>query len=147
MKNTPYSVGDWKKKATVVLALTVGFAASISGVHAGQTNSLFDVSVTLKTKASPIASDFCRITDDPRAYGAIVTVVCSTGAVVAISPGRQGQPVAPMHGGVYQFVIQGWSPGDRPDFADDYNHAVGTTTSWRVLHLANREYLEMTIAW
>ena len=132
----------WSKSAVALLVmLSAGLA------QAGQTSGAFTVSVNLQTGAAPAENGFCRITDDPHAFGAIVTVVCSTGAVVDLAPGRAGAPLSPMHGGAYRFVTQIWGAGPEGFDASEGGWGAGTTTSWRVIHLANREYYEMMVAW
>ena len=91
-------------------------------------------------------SAFCTKNNVPSAHGAIVTVVCSTGAVVDIEPGNTGQPLTPMHGGAYRYVTHVTPNGGLIDTLDTFGGA-GTFTSWRVVHLADRDYLEMTLGW
>ena len=76
----------------------------------------------------------------------MVTVVCTTGAVVAIEPGRDGQPFTPMHGGAYRYVTNITPNGDLSDTMDAFSGA-GTTTAWRVVKSTDRDYLEMTLGW
>ena len=150
-------------RATQAIALT---CAALVGVWAlpgaaGQASSLFNVSVTLipapvtvpVTPAAPVivppgipVSAFCTKDNLPSAHGAIVTVVCSTGAVVGIEPGRSGQPLTPMHGGAYRYVTHVYPNGALFDTVDAFSGA-GTTTAWRVVHLTGRDYLEMTLGW
>jgi hypothetical protein len=132
-----------------VLVITLGLALQAGAVSAGQTAGQFIVTARLLPAGGGVggpSSAFCRRSDLPGAFGAVVTVVCSTGAVVAIAPGGTGAPLSPMHGGAYQFATQVWRSGDAVEIADLSTDA-GTTTSWRVVTLANREYLEMTLAW
>jgi hypothetical protein len=82
----------------------------------------------------------------PGSYGALVTVVCNTGVVVEISPPDGHRPGMPIHGGAYRFLPPitwaGVMSGD-PDFQT----GLGTVTSWRIVNLRDREYLEMTVRW
>ena len=151
-------------QATKVITLTSAFllgAWSLPSL-AGQVNSQFNVSVTLipapvqptpVTPGQPVivppgipVSAFCTKNNIPSAHGAIVTVVCSTGAVVDIEPGRSGQPLTPMHGGAYRYVTHVSPTGALLDTVDAFGGA-GTTTAWRVVHLTGRDYLEMTLGW
>lgn len=144
--------------ATLVGAWTLpSTAASIS---APSVNALFNVSVTLipapvqaTVPATPVApvvvppiSAFCIKGNLPSAHGAVVTVVCSTGVVVGIEPGKSGQPLTPMHGGAYRYVTHVTPNGALWDTVDAFSGA-GTTTAWRVVHLTGRDYLEMTLGW
>jgi hypothetical protein len=92
-------------------------------------------------------SAFCTKNNIPSAHGALVTIVCSTGAVVAIEPSTTlGQALTPMHGGAYRYVTQVSPNGSLLDTADAFGGA-GTTTAWRVVHSSDRDYLEMTLGW
>lgn len=117
-------------------------------VNAAQVTGQFNVTVSLQSTNSPTLpqSAFCTTSPGGLAFGATVTVVCTTGAVVDIAPGRTGMPWAPMHGGAYRYVFQPSRGGEVLGTVDSYV-GVGTTTSWRVLNVANREYFEMTLAW
>lgn len=154
--------------ATQAVLLTMGTfmgawalpSAGAPAVHS--TNSPFAVSVTLTpapptvppvTPVAPVivppglpVSAFCTKNNVPSAHGAIVTVVCATGAVVNIEPGNTGQPLTPMHGGAYRYVTHVTPTGTLIDTMDSFGGA-GTYTSWRVVHLTDRDYLEMTLGW
>ena len=131
---------------------------------AGQVSSQFNVSVKLipapvqpttpGTPPKPVIvppglpiSAFCTKNNIPSGRGAVVTVVCTTGAVVDIEPGNQaGHPYTPMHGGSFRYVTHVTPNGTLADIADAFG-AAGTTTAWRVVHLTGRDYLEMTLGW
>ena len=99
-----------------------------------------------KTPPGLPISAFCKKNNIPSGRGAVVTVVCTTGAVVAIEPGHDGQPFNPMHGGAYRYVTNVAPNGDLSDTVDAFSGA-GTTTAWRVVKSSDREYLEMTLGW
>ena len=130
----------------VVFAVALGVWAFPS--QAGQTGVQFKVAVTLQSANSPTLPQtiFCRTNPGGLAFGAIVTVVCSTGAVVDISPGRTGMPWSPMHGGAYRYVTQVFWNGDWVESLDD-TPGTGTVTSWRIVNLLNRNYVELTVGW
>lgn len=133
---------------------------------AAQVNGQFNVTVTLipapaKPSTPPIVtpgqpvivppglpvSAFCKKDNLPNAHGAVVTVVCTTGAVVAIEPGTTpGHAFTPMHGGSYRYVTQVNPSADVIDTSSTFSGA-GTTTAWRVVHHSGRDYLEMTLGW
>jgi len=119
-------------------------------MEAAQVNGPFNVTVTLQSGNSPSPtvpqSAFCTTTPGGLAFGATVTVVCSTGAVVDIAPSRTGMPWAPMHGGAYRYLFQASRGGEVLGTIDSYV-GIGTTASWRVVNVANWEYFEMTTAW
>lgn len=114
--------------------------------NAGQTSGQFNVTVSLQSAGTAPESAFCKTDPGGLAFGAVATIVCSTGAVVDIAPGRPGLPLSPMHGGAYRFVTEVWRSGNRFDVVD-VSPGIGTTTMWRVVNLTNRDYLEMTVAW
>lgn len=88
---------------------------------------------------------FCRNSSTPGAFGATVTVVCATGSIVDIEPGRS-IPWSPMHGGSFRYVTQAYWNGEWIDTIDN-PPGTGTITSWRVVRLANRSFLELTVGW
>lgn len=124
------------------------FALSSPPAVAASTAAPFQVRVAIKAPDAP-TSAFCRVGPSPTTFGAIVTVVCATGAVVNIEP-PAGQTLAgPIHGGAYRFhhvsdnVLFG---GHFPGGIDIYT-GVGTITTWRVVTLPDWEYLELQMAW
>lgn len=143
-----------KKYATSAQAATLIVAAWLGAVSlpsvAGQLGGSFIVQVRLipatKTPPGLSISAFCKKNNIPSGHGAVVTVVCTTGAVVAIEPGRDGQPFTPMHGGAYRYVTNITPNGDLSDTMDAFSGA-GTTTAWRVVKSTDRDYLEMTLGW
>ncbi len=93
-----------------------------------------------------IGNGLCLNTTSADNFGARATVVCSTGALVDLAPGRSNNPWIPMHGGAFRYVTQVFWNGDWIDSIDD-SPGSGTVTSWRRVNLANREYLEITVGW
>ena len=129
------------------MVLAVMFGCFAPSVNASQGSGQFSVTATLQSANSPALPQtvFCRTDPGGLAFGAIATVVCSTGAVLDISPSRKGMPWASMHGGAYRYILAS-SAADLPGTIDSYVGA-GTTTSWRVIRLANLDYIELTIDW
>ena len=136
------------------LGLALAVAAAVQG---GQADSKFNVEVTLDTqiKTDPTdppatgpgsGSGLCRVRNMRGAYGATVTVVCATGVVVEIWPPDSRSSWEPTHGGSHRFLppvsLAGVMSGSL-----DMNTGLGTVTSWRVISLADRDYLEMTVRW
>lgn len=135
----------------VCFILTVMLGVLAAPLDAAQVNGQFNVTVTLQSGNSPSPttapqSAFCTTTPGGLAFGATVTVVCSTGAFVDIAPSRPGQPWSPMHGGAYRYIYQASRGGDILGTIDSYA-GIGTTTSWRVVNTVNWDYFEMTTAW
>lgn len=128
----------------VGMALVLGVCA-LPG-HAATSGTRFNVTVDLQSGERAPTTEFCRTSDAAGAFGATVTVVCSTGAVVDISSGQSGMPWVPMHGGAYRHLFHVTRNGELLGTVDSYT-GLGTVTSWRVVHLDNRDYLELTVGW
>jgi hypothetical protein len=129
------------------LGLSVALALSTLTVAAAQVSRPFNVTVNLQTTVVPDSdSAFCRTTNAPGSFGATVTVVCKTGAVVDIAPGKTGMPWTPMHGGAYRYLFQISSGGYALGTIDSYV-GVGSVASWRVVNLTDWQYLEMLVNW
>lgn len=116
--------------------------------NAGQATSKFMVEVTLENGLPPVPSEsaFCRVRNMPGAYGAVVTVVCSTGVVVEIGPPANQASWLPIHGGSYRFLPPVSLAGVMSS-GSDMDTGLGTVTSWRVFKVADRDFLEMTVRW
>jgi hypothetical protein len=132
--------------AAGALALAAAVSMSSCPAAAAQSSSRFGVTVNLETSGGPPSSAFCRTTSLPGSFGATVTIVCSTGVVVDIAPSRPGAPLSPMHGGSYRYLTQVSVGGQILGTVDLYS-GLGTITSWRVVNLVDRQYVEMTLNW
>lgn len=147
----------------VLTFLGVWAPQCLAGPASSSTSSQFNVTVKLipavvtppappKPAGPPIIppglpiSAFCTKNNIPSAHGAIVTIVCTTGAVVDIEPGNNTSVSTPAHGGSYRYVTHVTPTGDLRDTVDPFGGA-GTTTAWRVVRLSERDYLEMTLGW
>ena len=51
-----------------------------------------------------------------------------------------------MHGGAYRYLVQVRRADEVLATVDSYT-GLGTVTSWRVIRLANRDYVELTVGW
>lgn len=118
--------------------------------NTGQASKSFNVTVNLHSPGSPQAnqpnSAFCHISNNPNTFGATYTVVCATGAVVDMEPERTGQSFSPIHGGAYRYLFQA-NRGSNQIGTIDSDIAAGTTASWRLVNLSDRDYLEMLVNW
>ena len=116
--------------------------------HSAQTHALVEVKVVLRQGAGDgrTPPTLCRNTSVASAFGASATVVCSTGALVDMAPGRDVGLGKSMHGGAYRYVTQASWNGDWLESLDD-STGMGTITSWRIVNLVGRNYLEMTVGW
>jgi len=91
-------------------------------------------------------SAFCQTSNRPEAFGATYTVVCATGAVVNIESGGTEQSFIPIHGGAYRYVFQA-NRGSNQLGVMNSHAGTGTATSWRLINLTDRDYLEILINW
>ena len=88
----------------------------------------------------------CQNSTGSGLFGATVTFVCGTGTFLDISLTRPGMPWLPTHGGAYRYVTQVSALGSFLGTVDIYS-GIGTITALRVISLADRDYLEMTVGW
>jgi hypothetical protein len=113
---------------------------------AGSASNGFRVQVSVVDVVPNDQDDFCTLDNSSRAYEAIVTVVCGTGAVVQVSPPVGWRGWKPVHGGAYRFLPPVLPSGVMSDDSD-IHAGLGTVTSWRLVSLKDRDYLEMTLRW
>jgi hypothetical protein len=135
--------------ATLTLAVFMGaLALPCAGEQVG---AQFTVAVKFVPASEHLPpglpiSAFCVKNNIPSAHGAVLTVVCSTGAVVEIESGNDSRHHAYMHGGAYRYVTHVTPTGALLETVDAFSGS-GTTTAWRVVHLSDRDYFEMTLGW
>jgi hypothetical protein len=144
------------KKGAFAVALVVGGLLMAPGAVLGaQSSSNFRITAQLQSAAAASTSAFCRSDSTPGSFGATLTVVCSTGIVVDVAPSSRGlyQHGDPSHRGgflgygwAYRYVTQVNWAGQNMGPVDIYS-GIGTITSWRVVNLVDREYVEMTLNW
>lgn len=131
-----------------VLAVLLGLSSST--VYAELVGGQFNVTVNLQSSSvsSQIApvSAFCRSSDTLGSFGATTTVVCATGALVDISASRIKKNLSPEYGGAYRYIFQASRDGNILGTVDSYVE-VGNETSWSVIDLVDRVYLEMLVDW
>ena len=131
-----------------LLAVLFGLLSTI--VNAEQLSGQFNLTVNLQSSdaGSQIVpnSAFCRSTNAPGSFGATFTVVCATGALVDISPIRTRIIWSPDNGNTYRYIFQASRDGNILGTVDSYVE-VGNETSWSVIDLVDRVYLEMLVDW
>jgi hypothetical protein len=115
-------------------AVAVFFAAQLQAAEAG---APFEVKVNVNSGSKPPEIGLCRAVES----GQTASVVCipQTPAVPV-----QAAPVRRMFFTNVRFYISGngnWLG------AIDESMGLGTVTSWRVIRLADRDYLEMMVGW
>jgi hypothetical protein len=110
-------------------------------VEAGQASA--DLKILVTGAGSAPVRVFCNSQVGAGSYGATVTVVCSTGAVVGIDgPDR----FTSAHGGAYRYLLQ-VKRGQQVVGEIDTLTGSGSITGWQVVKLANQEYVELTLGW
>lgn len=119
-------------------------------VNAGQSSGQFNVTVTLLSANSPSAPNagFCIKGPEPGTLGAVVTIVCATGAVVDVETARPGMPWTPRRG-AYRFthLTDAELPGELFQGVVDSYTGIETMTTWRKVSLLGQDYLEMLVGW
>ena len=111
------------------LALAVAFGLASPAGHAGNASQPFEVRVDLAR--APVVATCSESTT--RADKTQVSIAC-------VAPTKAPLP-APTHVLLHIFREADWIG------TVDGILSTGTVTSWRVVRLAQREYLEMTVGW
>lgn len=131
-------------------ALAACLSIAMPAAWAAQSSAGFQLSVDLRTDDGKIVknprSAFCRTDSLPGTFGATVTIVCSTGVIVDVEAPRFQDRLSPVHGGAYRYLTQVTVGGQILGTVDIYS-GLGTITSWRVVNLVDRQYVEMTLNW
>jgi hypothetical protein len=117
-----------------------------SPARAIQLSNGFNVTVKLQPPQALANTGLCKSTNAPGAFGATVTIVCATGAIVDLAPANTRQPYVPTHGGAFRYVTQVSNGSGLLGTVDVYS-GLGTITTWRVISHAGQEYVEMTLGW
>lgn len=132
-----------------LLALMLSHFAQ--AVAAAPATSQFTVRATLLAGngANSLPVGYCFKTPDRSNFGAVVTVVCGSGEVVAVDLPSSAAPWIPVHGGAYRYthVAENELPIGRLLGGFDSYTGWGTVTSWRMVSWADLDYLEVQIGW
>ena len=130
-----------RKYAVKAKFIALGVALTLVGAQAAQTSATFDVLIKLQP-----STGVCTSSNATGSFGATVTVVCGTSTVTGISAaGGSVMPFVPVHGGAYRFLTH--ISRDQLSATLDAYSGVGTSTAFRVVSLADRQYIEMTVGW
>jgi hypothetical protein len=128
------------------LFMVATLCISQSPANAREAAAQFTVSVTLQSAdGSGGNAGVCRMDTGVGAFGAAVTVVCGTpgtGSDGTLPPGTFWRPI---NSDAYRFLTHVVSR-ELSGTIDSYA-GVGTSTAFRVVNLAGREYVEMTVGW
>lgn len=116
-------------------------------VRAATNSSQFAVTATFISADNPIQpkSAFCQ-TAPALAFGALVTVVCTTGEVVNLTAPAGNVPGVPLRGGSYRFILPSSFSFVLPDFYTG-SSGQGVASSWRVIQVADWNYYEFLLGW
>jgi hypothetical protein len=136
------------KSTTASFVLAVVFSGFAISANASQGSGQFLVTATLLGGSNPPqipaapTTGFCIKNLGASGFGATVTVVCSTGAVVDLG----ANPWLTPQGGAYRYLYQISSGGVLLGTIDSYS-GIGNETSWRVVDVMDHKYLEMQVGW
>ena len=137
-----------RKVNAASFVLAVFFSGLAVSASAAQGSGQFLVTATLVgsngSNGNPAVSKtgFCTKNTGFNGFGASVTVVCSTGAVVDLF----ANPWLTAQGGAYRYLYHIRSGGILLGTIDSFSGA-GNETSWRVIELLGHKYLEMQVGW
>ena len=134
------------RRLRALLAFAVAFAISAPLANAAQISAPFKVKVSV---GGELTGGICSRHTDPSTFGAIVNIVCATGAFVGLEAPKNAVAWTPVHGGAYRFTRVNPDEIRAVSYVQSTGSytGVGTVTSWRMVSLADREYLEMLIDW
>ncbi len=125
---------------TLALAAMTGLAAQPS--HATQGNIQFTVKVQLAVSSAGL----CRSSNRINVFGDVVTVICSTGKTTDFSGDTMNLPWTEIPDGPFRYVNLLYGAIETLGIVESYAGS-GTETSWRVVKLADRDYLELMVGW
>lgn len=148
--NSPRRPGFSLSKAGLsFLAAAVCLACLPSGASAAASANFTVAATLVLASVQPPASGFCTSGPSKSTFGAVVTVVCKTGAVVNVEAPNTALSWTILHGGAYRYmhIAEHEVPGRRLAGGVDSYTGPGTITSWRMVSLADRDYLEFQIGW
>lgn len=130
-------------KSLALLAALLGVCWPLSS-QAGQSSGQFPVAINLQDGTSNTA--LCRSGAGIGAFGATLTVVCVNGVLVDFSGNLSGLPWSTMQDSSYRYMLSVYREGEPIGTIDSYT-GVGTATSWRMINMNHRDYLEMMVHW
>jgi hypothetical protein len=131
-----------------LLLLTTLLGWAFPGL-AAQNSGSFNVNINLLSGSGPGAAPstgICRSSNGIGAFGATITVICSTGTLVTYSGDASKLPWAPMQDSSFRYLLNVYNAGGPSAVIDSYT-GVGTITTWRQIRLNDRDYLEMMVHW
>jgi hypothetical protein len=136
------------RKLLLLVATVFGYALP-AGAAPASAQFMVTATLVVENASATTQTGFCTSGPGRATFGAVVMVVCGTGAVVDIDAPKTAVPWSALHGGAYRYahVEEYELPGARlMDGVDSYT-GPGTITSWRMVSLADRDYFEVQIGW
>jgi hypothetical protein len=132
--------------AAKVITLAALLVLCVQPSYAGQASSQFQVLINLQSNSGAPNAGICRSSSQIGNFGEMVTVECTTGKIVTFSGNTNNLPWTAMQEGSYRFVTQLSEEPVSLGTLDVYAGG-GTVTSWRIVHFANRDYIELMVGW
>jgi hypothetical protein len=131
-------------KKLLILAALLGVWTLPS--QASQISTPFALTINLQNNNGSLPNaGLCRSSSIIGTFGSTMTVYCSTGVITSFSGDPSSFPWTTKQDSSYRFVTQVSRAGETLGTIDI--NTGGTVTSWRVIRLANRDYLEMMLHW
>lgn len=158
MKATQVEKLAWAVPAKASMAAAALLGVFSAAGHAAQNSGAFSVAINLQRGAALLntgiaaptgnttAAGLCRSGAGIGVFGATMTVVCATGAIVDFQGDSSRLPWTSGQDSSYRFMLNVYREGEYLGTVDSYM-GIGTVTSWRMVKLHNRDYLEMMVHW
>lgn len=128
------------KRGGIALAVALCILQSLQA-QAGQASA--DLKILVTGAGAAPARVFCNSNVGTGSFGATVTVVCSTGAIVGITGPDSFRP---SHGGAYRYLLQ-VKPDEQLAGAIDALTGIENFAAWQLVKVGNQEYVELTLGW
>jgi len=141
-------MGARTKSRTIISPINAALCVSLAMIGPGVLPSFAaQISLPITIMVSQTTSGgLCRDSSKIGAFGSEVVVMCTTGRMVKASGKSTNLPDSPVQDGMYRYVTLASGAGEALGTLMSYPPA-GTVTSWRVVNLAKRDYIEMTVFW
>lgn len=146
--NTSVSFETLTRPAVAARSFTLAalLVLCVQPSYAGQASSQFQVLINLQPNSGIHDAGICSSSSRVGNFGEVVTVECTTGKVVTFSGNASKLPWTEMQDGSYRFLTH--LPEEPLSLGTlDVYAGGGTITSWRIVRLANRDYIELMVGW
>jgi hypothetical protein len=141
-KNTDHRASAANASAALAALLGVWVLPSQAAQSIGQ----FPVMINLQNSGGLPNAGLCRSRTSIGTFGTTVIVDCLTGTVVNFTGNASNLPWATVQDNSFRFMLNSYGAVGLPGSLDNYA-GVGTITTWRIIKLSNRDYLELMIHW